>query len=245
MIALTILLVCVVLVIGLFIYLKHINRLHWLSYVFNIPRSFYFCMHYFPFATAVKIPIFVSDKVWIKNLKGNLIIDAPGVYFGMIKLGFGEVEILDRKKERSIFDCKGTIIFRGYTGIGHGFRISVNSSGVLEFGENFCMTAGSTIICHDNIVFGKDNLMSWECLIMDTDYHKIFQDGELINSNKQIKIGNHVWMGARVIVLKGICIPDNCVIAAGSNVVKTYNEEACVIAGNPAKVVKNNIVWKP
>ena len=56
-------------------------------------------------------------------------------------------------------------------------------------------------------------------------------------SGFDITIGQNVWFGARCIVLKGVTIGDNSVIAAGSIVVKSIPAN-CVAAGNPARVVK-------
>lgn len=57
-------------------------------------------------------------------------------------------------------------------------------------------------------------------------------------NKKKIKIGDNVWIGWGVIILKGVSIGDNSVIAAGSVVVSDIPEN-CIAAGNPAKLVKN------
>ena len=58
-----------------------------------------------------------------------------------------------------------------------------------------------------------------------------------------IKIGNHVWIGANVTILKGVSIGDGSIVAAGSVVTKSI-PEACLAAGVPAKVIKENVQWK-
>ena len=52
-----------------------------------------------------------------------------------------------------------------------------------------------------------------------------------------IKIGNHVWVGAGVTILKGITIGDHAIIRGGSVVNKDVPPYS-VVVGNPAKVVK-------
>ena len=79
-----------------------------------------------------------------------------------------------------------------------------------------------------------------------TDVHKVIDKDtdEVLNSAKdKIKIGNHVWVGERVTMTKNAQIPDNCVIGIASVVTKKFDEEYCVIAGAPAKIVKHNINW--
>lgn len=66
------------------------------------------------------------------------------------------------------------------------------------------------------------------------------QDGEhrdTSTTKKTVKIGNHVFIGARVFILKGVTIGDNTVIGAGSIVSKDIPAN-CIAAGNPCKVIK-------
>lgn len=163
----------------------------------------------------------------------------------MIRIGFGSVGIFDRNNSKSIWQNNGKIIFRGdKINIGHGSKISVNKKGTLIFGRNFCITAESQIVCSKYIDFGENVLMSWQCLVMDTDFHKIYKNNKIKNLDEAIIIGNNVWIGCRNVILKGTKIANNCVIAANSTVVKNIEEESCIIAGNPAKVIEHNIDWK-
>ena len=79
---------------------------------------------------------------------------------------------------------------------------------------------------------------------MDTDAHTVRDmEGKLINDDKPIIIGNHVWIGCRSLVLKGTEIADNNIIAAQSVLNKKYLGTNCIFAGHPAIVVKQNIAW--
>lgn len=60
---------------------------------------------------------------------------------------------------------------------------------------------------------------------------------------RPIVIGNKVWIGTNVTVLKGVKIGDGCVIAAGSLVTKDIPAN-CLAGGVPAKVIKENVKWK-
>ena len=61
--------------------------------------------------------------------------------------------------------------------------------------------------------------------------------------SKPIKIGNHVWIGQRATVLKGVTIGDGAVIAAGSIVTRDVPPHS-LVGGIPAKVLKENVEWK-
>lgn len=78
---------------------------------------------------------------------------------------------------------------------------------------------------------------------MDTDFHHIFVDDEIVNSDQKVCIGNHVWIGCRSTILKGVKIPNNCVIAANSNVIRSISQENVIVAGNPAVVKKEFTDW--
>ncbi len=54
---------------------------------------------------------------------------------------------------------------------------------------------------------------------------------------RPITVGNDVWIGANVCVLPGVTIGDDCVIGAGSVVVKDIPPHS-VAVGNPCKVIK-------
>lgn len=53
----------------------------------------------------------------------------------------------------------------------------------------------------------------------------------------EVKIGNDVWIGRRVIILPGVTIGNGCVIGAGAVVTKSFADYS-VIGGNPAKLIK-------
>ena len=80
--------------------------------------------------------------------------------------------------------------------------------------------------------------------IRNTDSHKIYDKNtnKRINEGNSINIGNHVWLGMRAIILKGVNIGDNSIVAAGSIVTKDVKANT-IIPGNPAKQIKENIYW--
>lgn len=219
------------------------NKAHKLILLLRaIPKSIYFNFKYFDFKDAIKFPVLISHRVMLKKTKGEVIIEAP-LNFGMIRIGFGEHLFFSDPKLRSTWDVDGIVKFKGSARIGNGTKLCVK--GKLTLGNNFMISANSQIRCVQNITFGDDVLMGWDCLFLDTDGHKILNnEGIKVNSNKDITVGNKVWFGARSTVLKGSEIASDVVVAAGSFVLGKHDTSHCIIGGHPAGVIKENISWQ-
>ncbi len=95
------------------------------------------------------------------------------------------------------------------------------------------------------ITIGKDCMFAYDIDIRTGDSHSIIsvENNERINFAEDISIGNHVWVGAHCMLLKGSIISDDSIVATGSIVTKKFNSNGIIIAGNPAKEIKNNITW--
>lgn len=95
------------------------------------------------------------------------------------------------------------------------------------------------------IHIGKDCMFSANIDLRTGDSHSIIDmEGKRINPSKNIKIGEHVWCGTKVSILKGSVISDESIIGTGSIVTRQFNEKNVVIAGNPAMIVKKEITWE-
>jgi acetyltransferase-like isoleucine patch superfamily enzyme len=85
------------------------------------------------------------------------------------------------------------------------------------------------------IYIGINSSFGYDCMVI-TSKHEV-GNGKVIIA-EPIHIGNNVWIYARSIILQGVTIGDNSVIAAGS--VVTHDIPAnCIAGGNPAKVIRN------
>lgn len=205
-------------------------------------KTIRFNMHYFCIKTALKFPVVVSHNVHLKKMGGRVEIQGE-IKRGMVRIGFGDIGIFDKHRSRAIWCVTGCVAFGGRVDIGHGVKINVHDSGELVFGENFIVNAETSIVCRKQIVFGRKNLISWQCMITDTDFHTMWQHGERINDDQPVCFGERVWVGMRVTILKGAKIANGAVIGAGSIVSQHLDNENCVYAGNPAKIVKDDINW--
>lgn len=101
--------------------------------------------------------------------------------------------------------------------------------------EHVQITAGDRVEIGDECAIGRD------VVIRSFDGHTVLNESYLIS--KPIKIGHHVWIGQGANVLKGVNIGDGAIVAANAVVTKDVPAQSAVV-GNPAKVVKENVIWK-
>jgi acetyltransferase-like isoleucine patch superfamily enzyme len=222
-------------IMNLFTFIRNISILKTICFNFN----------YFAFKDAIRLPAFIYRRTKINSLKGKIIIKSD-IKTGMIRLGMPNLGNQDLKYSRTIWDVKGKIVISGDAIIGRGSKISIGKDGILFIGKHFTITGCSDIICHKSITFGDDCLLAWDILMMDTDFHLIQDEkGNIINSPKPIVIGNHVWIGCRSTILKGVSIPNNNIVASNSVITKTFEVENCVIGGHGATagIIKRNVNW--
>ena len=208
----------------------------------SIPKTLRFNLHYFPLKTALKLPVVVSHRTYLRELHGKVELPEK-VETAMVKIGFGDVGHYDRKRSRSIWQVSGTVGFGGKASIGHGSKLSVR--GDLHLGASFNMTAESTIVCAKEIRFGDDCLLAWDILVMDTDEHPLYDmENQHINPDKPILVGDHVWIGCKCVLLKGAEVPSHTVLAAGTLLKTTFAGEHQVIGGNPPSILKRDVRWE-
>lgn len=114
-----------------------------------------------------------------------------------------------------------------------------------QIGDYVSIGPSSGINVAENITIGHRSLISWNCDIMDTDFHSIqFTEDEGTRSvSSPVVIGDDVWIGAHCIVLKGVTIGTNSVIGAGSVVTQNIPPN-CLAAGNPARVIRSIVGWR-
>lgn len=208
----------------------------------GLPKTIFFNFKYLKFRDAIKLPVIISHKVVLAETNGSIAIESP-VKTGMIRMGFGGVRIFDKKYSRSIWHVEGKVTFKGRTRLGYGTRLSI--FGDITFGNNFSISAQSQIECKKKITFGDDVLIGWDCLFMDADNHHILdKTGNIANPPKEIVVGNRVWFGARCVVIKGVIIGNDVVVAINSCIYGKFEDSNCVIGGNPPRILKKGIIWK-
>jgi len=148
------------------------------------------------------------------------------------------------------------------------FRIR-GSGHKIEFGENCRVSRGAVLWFEDHngllqvgagttmvdvhiavtensrVVIGEDCMFANDIDIRTGDSHSVIdmQTGERLNQAGDVLIGQHVWIAPHTIVLKGVNIGENSIIATGAVVTKSC-EPGVIMGGNPAKVIKTGVSWK-
>ena len=130
-----------------------------------------------------------------------------------------------------------------------GVPIIFNKGGAkLKIGDNVGIS-GATIYARKKITIGENTCIGGNCKILDNDFHpievearnKLLRDENGGDSNlvpsREIMIGKNCFIGCNSIILKGTVLGDGCVVGAGAVVCGKF-EDNCVIAGNPARIIK-------
>lgn len=145
----------------------------------------------------------------------------------------------------SVFVEKGSVIvFKGSAKIGGGAQLLVRGSSMLVLGNDFYLSLNSSIYCYRHIEIGDSCTVGWNVLIMDTDWHQIYNTdtSEVYSTDSPVMIGNHCWICNDAQIQKGTELPNNVIVAAKSLCNKKYDvPEYSLIAGTPAKLKKVSI----
>lgn len=162
-----------------------------------------------------------NNIIIIKGNHSNLKINVIG-NDNKLEIGFGTKSI------------EGEIVIRG-----HNCLLSVGDG--TTFGKK------AYIVCmgvYNKVLIGKENMFADNIEIWNTDSHPIYDaSGTLLNPSKPVEIGNHIWVGKKVCILKGSIISDNAVIGMASIVSGQHINSNTLNVGSPIRCIKDNINW--
>lgn len=98
---------------------------------------------------------------------------------------------------------------------------------------------------HARIEVGEKCLLSVGVTLYNTDAHPVYRLGSdvPVNRARTLHVGDHVWLGAHVTVLKNTVIPDDCIVGWGSVVAGRFGQSHCALGGIPAKVIAEGVTW--
>ena len=195
----------------------------------SLIKSVWLNFRYFSVNEAVKFPILVSKNVVLKNVKGRITIKSGSRLY----LGFGDVDIFDKRRDKTSFSLKGDMILKGDAFIGHGSSLSIASTGTLTLGSNFRISANSDLICHDYITFGDDVLISWNVQIIDCEFHRLYKLSSEREAKRGVIIGSKVWINIGALILPGSQIPDGCIVFSRSVISSAFNGKNKIIGRTP------------
>ena len=155
-----------------------------------------------------------------------------------------------RFMQRVVFDRTGKVIIGDNTSIGFKYGGSWYGSvcelqprypnSIIKLGNNVATNNNLQIIAAKSVQIGDFCLIGNSVQIIDSDGHGIKpnQRHSSIGKVAPVTIGKNVWIGNHVIILKGVTIGDNSIVAAGAVVTAGEYPSNSIIGGNPAKVLR-------
>lgn len=108
--------------------------------------------------------------------------------------------------------------------------------GHLELGDNVFINYGASLVASNHVKIGDGCLIGTHVMVMDCDFHRV-EDKSWDTAGEPVILEARVWLGNRSIVLKGVTIGHDAVVAAGSVVTKDV-PPATLVAGVPARIVR-------
>lgn len=187
---------------------------------------------FIPFKIRGKSRIFLGKNVLL-NLGSRLVLGADP-----------KLPLISANLANVYFDDDAVVEIGAGVVIGPGVNLIAKRAATIKIGENTYFTSDSHIEVTHFLEIGSNCAISWGVTIIDDHHHQLLPKSESKPiANSSVIIGNHVWIGCNVTILRGSVIGNNCVIAAGSIVNGTFPENT-LIGGNPAIALKTNISWK-
>lgn len=194
---------------------------------------------------------YLKDRSVVKIKYGGVINSKGRIRLSKIKISGRNNQLIVENgvrinKSNIIIKGEGNkVIIRKNCDLNNLTIMMENKNGLIEIGEG--TTCGKTMIVSlepQDIKIGKNCMISYDVEIRNTDSHKILDliEEKWINKGKNITLEDNIWLGTRVMILKGTKIGQGSVVGAGSICSKEYLKNSLIV-GNPAKIVKNNITW--
>ncbi len=120
---------------------------------------------------------------------------------------------------------------------GRQFPVSLTTgaSGRLAIGHRVMINQGTTIHAEESVTIADDVLLSDLVAIYDTDFHAVDETAKV--RVLPVRIDKNAWVGRSAMILPGVHIGEHAVVAAGAVVTKDVPERT-VVAGNPARVIR-------
>ncbi len=185
-----------------------------------------------------KRAIWIGSRAVVEGAERIRVRDGGALRIGLGSFGLSceDDTSVVRVREGAELVCDGVVSLQ------RGVRIVVDA-GRLTIGHGTNVNGiGTKILCAQEITIGADCTFSWDCQVLDNDFHALTRDGVEQPSAAPVRIGDRVWLGTRAIVLKGVTIGDGAVVAAGA-VVSSDVPAGAIVGGVPAKVIGHADSW--
>lgn len=195
----------------------------------------------------------IKDVEEINNLADNKVIGTPVMNSSVISFA-GKNNILVCEENVRLHNSK--ITFHGNNSVVYlssnrhiyYVDISLYFNSAMYFGADNYFNGPIHIVISEetNVVFGKEGLCSFGVWLRTADPHLVYDcdSHKRINPSKSIFVGDHVWIGQDVLLLKGANICSGSIISAKSCVTSKTIPSNTVFGGVPARLAKENVFWR-
>lgn len=200
----------------------------------NPIKSLFYSWKWCGFANAYKFPVLISYGTKIRVGRGAKVIVLPPFSFNKIRIVRSSITLYD----------ESTLEIGGKTFLNYQTSISIYWGACFKLFGRFCTNGNCVFNVAKLVEFGDDTLFSANALVYDTDLHSILNsNGEIINHNAPIKVGDRVWFGNRITLLKGTEIGNDIVFGSSSLISGKYLTNHAIYGGVPARLLKEGIKW--
>lgn len=216
--------------------------------ILNFIKTIWFNYKVFPREIARKRPVKVSYRTKCEGLyRGCIEFKTDKIRKNMVWYGIDEATkgLNGVQRNYLIFHKGAKLYFDGEANLAKGVSIRMFENAKLEIGDKIYANKFLNISCSKNIKIGKNCFIGWNVNLQDADGHKILDaDGNRMNENQKIEIGEHVWIAAHATLLKGAIVPDECVVGYKATIAKRLVDKNSIYVGENARKVKENIKWE-
>ena len=213
----------------------------------SVIKTLLFNLRVFPFGTAVRLPVLLGRHIRVRGCgRGSIVLPEKPSSF-MLVLGVTGSRDLDHfnPSGSSLIIEKGSrLVIKGSARLARHFSVLIKNGASLTLGDGFTCNNGCTLSCVKGITVGDDVLLGGNIALRDSDGHKIYNDGSPSVPEKEIIIGGHVWICNDSVLLKGAEIAAGSIVAHSSVVTSAFYCENALIAGSPARQVKERVSWE-
>lgn len=224
---------------GVAMLITKIKRL--LSY--NLLKTLYVNFRLFPLKIACKLPLQIGWRVELRNVFRGCIVfdDKVRVRRFMVRLGITPVPMISTKSDYTLirFGSNSRMMFGDNVLIHNGVSLIASENGNIQIGSDTLVNQRTKIYSQRKVSIGNHCSIGWECQIMDSDCHLVYNENKKTIGNPigEVHIGDNVWLASKVSIMKGVTIPSFSIISGNSVVLKSFADvttKGNLFVGSPA-----------
>lgn len=123
-----------------------------------------------------------------------------------------------------------------------GSKIYVRKGAELKIGHYSSFNHRCMVVSHEKVIIGDYVQLGPNVLIYDHDHDYKAENGlkELKYKTSPVEIGNNVWIGANVVILRGTKLGDNCVVGAGCVIKGSFDSNSLIVQNRETEITVIN-----